>query len=114
CEGLWKLTFTRRLGPTEKAAQRVEELWLRPDTHAAVKIRLVERDEERFVITFDDFEMTDGVLLARKMKFVSPIGDTDLEVELREVFLNQVDSSETDVFAPRCPAGATPQVLPCQ
>jgi len=107
CEGLWKVILR------EKASAQQMEIWLRPDTGSAMKARLSDTSGERFVITWDDFETTDGVNLPRTLRFTSPIGDTDLEVEIREAWLNQVKDTG-DVFVPQCPPGTRGQELLCR
>ena len=106
CEGAYRVALTR------KADQTVQQIWLRPDTFGPVKVKVTTAGKLAFEIDYDEFEKRDDILLPRKIRFKSPARDTDLGVEIREQFLNSVD---TDVpFKPVCPAGTLERELQCR
>lgn len=106
CEGAYRVLLER------DRDQSSQEIWLRPDTFGAIKVRMTRAGELEFEIEMEDFETLDGILLPRTLSFESPHKDIDLSVELREVFLNGVDTGVP--FKPTCPTGTTRQVLPCR
>lgn len=105
CEGAYRVVLERKSDAT------VEEIWLRPDTWAPVRVKVRRAGELLFQIDYSDFEDVDGVSLARRLRLQSPRRDTDLEVQIREAHLNKVTSDK--LFDAACPNGTSPQTLRC-
>lgn len=89
-----------------------EVLWLRPDTFGPLRVRLLRGGDELWRLEHDDFETVDGHLLPRTLRFKADAKDVDLELKVREVWLNGTPGDAP--FAPQCPEGTRQEELPCR
>lgn len=105
CQGAYEIVLSRA------ADETVQELWLRPDSFAAIRTKVTRAGQLLYELTWDDFEPVDAIPFPRRVHFESPERDTDLSVKVREVYLNSVDTDEP--FAPACPSGTTHRELRC-
>ena len=108
CEGVYELTVAQG----EDASRLVQTVWVRPDTFAAIRVRRTRGGEPLFQLDFDNFQTVDGISIPMTLSLVAEQGDTDVRIEVREAYLNQVDSAVP--FQPTCPTGTNPEELPCQ
>lgn len=110
CFGAYTVTLKRSSDDT------TQTIWLSPDTFSALKVRVERAGKLLFEIVSSEHETTDDVKAPRLVKLVSPLRDTDLEVDVREAFFNEVgcDQPESPLFKPVCPPGTTRSTLPCR
>ncbi|MFT7622034.1 MAG: hypothetical protein ACI9WU_001199 [Myxococcota bacterium] len=105
CKGAWRVVQERQDGV-------IHRLWIRPDTGAAIESTMHRGETLLYRLTWDDYELADGVPVARKLHYEAPEGSVDLSMSIREAFLNSVDSDQP--FVVGCPSGTTQRELQCR
>ncbi len=104
CEGAFRVRLRR--------GEVRQTIWLRPQSHVAHKTEVFRGDTLLFRLTWKDVAPQDGIDLPRRIRFESDEQDTDLSVDIREAWLNQVDSDKP--FEVRCPQNTSQRLLPCR